>query len=261
MAIIDFHNHLMPGVDDGARTPAESTAALAALAAEGVGTVITTPHVDASVVGRPGALDERLAELARGWSALQEVAASSGVEVLRGAELALDIPHPDFSEPLLRLAGTDFVLVEFAYMSVPPNSAGVLRSIRDTGWTPVLAHPERYGALAQNPELAVEWRRAGASLQINGGSLLGRYGAEAKRAAEVLLSRGLADYICSDFHSRTGPWVARYREWLEDHGGTEQALLLMEVNPQRLLQNAAPIPVPPLIHQRGLWQRVRAIFN
>jgi protein-tyrosine phosphatase len=261
MSITDFHNHLMPGVDDGAHTGEESAAALAALAAEGVTTVITTPHVDASIAAQPAALQRRLAELDAAWATLQDVAADSAVRVLRGAELALDVPDPDFSEPRLRLAGTDFVLVEFAYMTVPPNSAAVLQRIRQGGWIPILAHPERYGALGHNPDLALEWRGAGAFLQVNGASLLGRYGTEPKRAAEQLLARGWVDYICSDYHSRTGPWVARYRQWLLEHGATEQALLLLQVNPQRLVDGELPIPVPPLVHQRRLWQRVRSIFR
>jgi protein-tyrosine phosphatase len=259
--ITDFHNHVMPGVDDGAQTVEESTAALRAFAAEGVSRVIATPHVDASLGTRPEALQRRLDELDAGWARLLEAAADTGVEVLRGAEVALDVPEPDVSEPRLRLAGTDFVLVEFAYMSVPPNSTNVLARIRRSGLIPVLAHPERYGALGSNPDLAQEWRDAGAFLQVNGGSLLGRYGEEAKRSAELLLARGLADYVCSDYHTRTGPWVSRYRQWLNEHDGSEQAALLMHVNPQRLVDNEPPIPVPPLLHQRNLWHRVRSIFR
>jgi protein-tyrosine phosphatase len=259
--ITDFHNHLMPGVDDGAQSPEESRAALAAMAAEGVTTLITTPHVDASLVSRPELLQARLDELDAAWAVLEEVAGEAPVRVLRGAEMALDTPSPDFSDSRLRLAGTPFVLVEFAYMTVPPHAAGVLQRIRDGGWIPVVAHPERYSAMAQGADPALAWRRAGALLQINGASLLGRYGPEAKRTAEQILARGWADYVCSDFHSRTGPWVTRYRQWLVEHGGEEQAELLMSVNPQRLLQGELPLPVPPLLRQRPLWKRVRSIFN
>jgi protein-tyrosine phosphatase len=259
--ITDFHNHVMPGVDDGAQTVGESAAALRAFAAEGVGRVIATPHLDASLGSKPHALQQRLAELDRAWALLQDAATGTGVEVLRGAELALDVPDPDFSDPRVRLAGTNFVLVEFAHMTVPPNSAGVLAHIRASGWIPVVAHPERYGALGNSPDLAQEWRRAGGCLQVNGGSLLGRYGPEAKRSAEMLLARGLVDYVCSDYHTRTGPWVTRYCQWLTEHGGDESASLLTQVNPQRLVQGEMPIPVPPLLHRRNLWRRVRSIFN
>jgi protein-tyrosine phosphatase len=262
MSVTDFHNHLIPGVDDGARTADDSATALAAMVAEGVSAVITTPHVDASLVRRPDALATRLAELDAGWERLQPIADAAGVPVQRGCEMALDTPDPDFADPRLRLAGTDFVLVEFAYMTVPPNAAAVLRKIREGGWIPVLAHPERYGALAGSVDVAAEWRRAGALLQVNGASLIGRYGPEPKRAAEQILAAGWADYICSDYHTRSGPWIARYRQWLREHNGSEQCTLLTEVNPRRLLDGELPIPVPPLLaRQHGLWQRVRSMFR
>jgi protein-tyrosine phosphatase len=146
-------------------------------------------------------------------------------------------------------------------MTVPPHAAAVLRRVREGGWIPVVAHPERYGAMTQGADPAGAWRQAGALLQVNGGSLLGRYGAEAKRTAEQLLARGWADYICSDFHSRSGPGIARYRQWLREHDGAEQCTLLTETNPRRLLSGDLPLPVPPLFTKRRLWQRVRSIFR
>jgi protein-tyrosine phosphatase len=261
MSVTDFHNHLIPGVDDGAQTPAESATALAAMAAEGVTSLIATPHIDASLATQPERLADRLEAIEAGWAVLQELAADAGVAVHRGAEMALDTPDPDFSDARLRLAGTSFVLVEFAYMTVPPQAAAALRRIRDAGWVPIVAHPERYGAMAQGADPAGEWRQAGALLQVNGGSLFGRYGEDAKRTAEQLLSRGWVDYICSDYHTRGGPGVARYRQWLREHDGGEQCTLLTETNPGRLLAGQAPIPVPPLFSRRRLWQRMRSIFR
>jgi protein-tyrosine phosphatase len=261
MSVTDFHSHLIPGVDDGAQTPEESLSALRAMADEGVTALITTPHVDASLIHRPELLAERLEVLDRGWAVLQQLADGSGIALHRGAELALDTPEPDFSDERLRLAGTQFVLVEFAYMTVPPNAAGVLKKVRSAGLVPVIAHPERYGAIGHSVEAAGEWKRAGALLQVNGASLIGRYGPEPKRAAEHILARGWADFICSDYHTRSGPWIARYRQWLREHNGDEQCTLLTEVNPRRLLGGELPIPVPPLLARRPIWQRVRSIFR
>jgi protein-tyrosine phosphatase len=256
MPVVDFHNHLLAGVDDGAHTDDESRAALYAMAAEGVAAVITTPHVDASLALQPERLSARLHELDVAWRKLLATAAATPVTVYRGAELALDVPDPDFADQRLRLAGTRFVLVEFAHMTVPPNASGALRRIRDRGWIPVLAHPERY---AGGSVSAVQsWRDAGALLQLNGPSLVGRYGVEPKRLAEQLLAHGLADYICSDYHSRSGPYIDEYIRWLRQCGGGEQAALLTGINPQRLLQDELPMPVPPLFQSRGLWCRMRS---
>lgn len=261
MPIIDFHNHLMPGVDDGARTAQDTRRALRAFQAAGITRAVATPHVNVSLAHDPAAFAGRMAELDRGWAELQACAAEAGVEVWRGAEVALDVPGPDLSDVRLRLAGTRFVLVEFAYMTVPPNSTRLLAGIRAAGWYPILAHPERYARVRQRPGLAAGWREAGAFLQVNGASLLGRYGSDVRWVAYDLLASGHADYICSDYHARGPIGAAEYRDALETRGGADQAELLLAVNPQRLLQNETPLAVPPLVRPAGLWGRMRRLFH
>ena len=130
MPVIDFHNHLVPGVDDGAATPDETRAAMAAMYAQGVRCIITTPHFSASSVARPDELAGWLAQLEPAWEQARRIAAEfPGLRLERGVEAALDTPEPDFPDPRLRLAGTDFVLVEFPFMQVPPNGKGALFQI------------------------------------------------------------------------------------------------------------------------------------
>jgi len=261
MAIIDFHNHLMPAVDDGARNLDDTRAALRAFRAAGVTGAIATPHFAGSLTLEPNNLAGRMAELDRGWQQLQQCAGQEQFQVWRGAEVALDVPSPDLGDERLRLAGTHFVLIEFAYMAVPLNSAEILAGIRADGWIPVLAHPERYVRMVQQPALPARWRAAGALLQLNGASLLGRYGAEPRIVARRLLAAGHADFVCSDYHARGSPRTADYRALLAEQGGQEQAELLLEVNPARLLRNEAPLPVPPLAQRPAVWQRVRNWFR
>lgn len=255
--MIDFHNHLIPGVDDGAADADEAAAALAEFRAQGVRTVVATPHVNGSLTASPQAIGERLAELDAGWAALQGVAAAEPeMRVLRGAEVMLDAPSVDLSDPRLRLAGTPFALVEFPFMMVPPNAGRALFDLKMRGWTPVLAHPERYGNASAAVDDAAEWRRMGAALQVNAGSLLGRYGDPPRRLAWALLERGLVDYVGSDYHARGRLALAECRAELERRGAGEQAALLMEANPERLLAGKAPLPVPPLAARRSFWGRI-----
>lgn len=255
-AMIDFHNHVIPGVDDGAADAAQSLRALQAFHEQGVRTVVATPHVSGALTRDPAALAARLAELDAGWAQLRETAAGvPGLQVLRGAEVMLDTPAPDLSEPRLRLNGTRFVLVEFPYMTVPPNAMQALFELGIRGWSPVLAHPERYAG-GNGLEAVEEWRRVGALLQVNGASLLGRYGDEAQRSAWALLERGWVDYLSSDYHARGRCPVAESRAHLEERGAGEQARLLMDENPRRMLAGDAPLPVPPVTPRRPLWRRV-----
>lgn len=260
--IIDFHNHLMPGVDDGAQTIDEAVAGLAAFRTDGVGAIVVTPHIDASITVKPAELQARLSELDAAWAQLQECAAGSGVSVQRGVELLLDIPEPNLCDPRLRLAGGKFLLMEFPFMMLPPHSPRAVRAIADSGYTPIIAHPERYHGFLNEIELAAEWKQSGGLLQVNGGSLLGRYGPEARKAAFELLQRGWVDYLCSDYHARGSALVADYRALLERNDAGEQAHTLMETNPERMLEGRMPLPVQPLRPKRpALWQRLAAIFR
>ncbi|HEX6373478.1 MAG TPA: CpsB/CapC family capsule biosynthesis tyrosine phosphatase [Longimicrobium sp.] len=254
--MIDFHNHLIPGVDDGAADAQQAAAALRTFLEQGVDTVVSTPHVNGSLTLDPAQLAERLAEIDAGWAVLEAEAASSGVRVLRGAEIMLDVPAPDLSDPRLRLAGTSAVLVEFPFMNVPPNALQALFELKMSGWMPVLAHPERYGNAARDLSDAAEWRRVGAALQINAGSLVGRYGKPASELAWGLVERGMAAYLSSDYHARGRCPVAECRAELERRGGEHQARLLLEENPRRMLEGKPPLPVPPLLAPRPLWKRI-----
>ena len=123
----DFHSHLIPAVDDGAPDREFSAGALARFRAEGVGTIITTPHFNASLTLDAARLAERLEQLDAGWAVLESVvrddAAQFGTSltVLRGTEVRLDVPEPDLSDPRVRLSGGRFVLVEFPALRLPPS--------------------------------------------------------------------------------------------------------------------------------------------
>src|SRR3954452_20587922 len=246
--MIDFHNHLVPAVDDGAADLPQALAGLGALAAQGAVAVVATPHLSGACTLDPAALERALAPIDRGWEALRRAAAGAfpGVRLERGAEVVLDVPAPALPDPRLRLAGTRFVLVEFPWMSVPPGAPRALAELREAGWHPVLAHPQRYAGAPPSLADADEWRRAGAAVQVNAGSLLGRYGEGPRRAAWGLLERGWADYLCSDFHARGRCATAEAAAALARAGGAPQAQRLTHDNPARLLAGQPPLPVAPL---------------
>lgn len=248
----DFHNHLMPGVDDGARDAGFSAGALDAFRRAGVRQVVVTPHFDGSLTHQPERVAARLAELDAGWAELRRVVDEDAgrhelpMRVERGAEVMLDVPDPTLSDARVRLAGTDFVLVEFPGLQLPAvNAAMAIEFVRRAGWRPVVAHPERYRNLESVAELAV-LQAAGAVFQVNAGSLLGEYGSTAQRRVMEILAAGLASYACSDYHARGEPATSRAARVLAESGFTEQAELLLAVNPDRLLRGEPPLPVAPV---------------
>lgn len=260
--ITDFHNHVIPGVDDGASNAEESRQALAAFVAEGVRRLIATPHLAGSKTLHPEELTRRLDELDEGWARLQPIAAEfPELRVQRAAEVMLDVPEPDLSDPRLRLAGGRFVLVEFPYMRVPLHSPRAVAAIRAQGWVPIVAHPERYQGLDAELRIVDAWRHEGALCQLNGPSLLGRYGKDAQRAAFSLLARGLVDYLSSDFHARGRPLVSDYCALLERLGAEPQLQLLLETNPARMADGEMPLSVEPFRPRFNLWTRIQAMLG
>ncbi|MHB1095782.1 MAG: tyrosine-protein phosphatase [Gemmatimonadaceae bacterium] len=259
----DFHSHLMPGVDDGAADLAESRAAVAAMVRDGVATAITTPHFDGSLTLAPPMAERRLAQLDAAFSALTADAevAASGVHVLRGVELMLDVPDPDVSDPRLRLNGGRFVLVEYPGLQLPLSHADyAVRALRDKGWQPVLAHPERYRNVDDSLEQLLPLRFAGAYFQVNAGSLVGYHGDGPRRRAASLLARGWVEYGSSDYHGRGAPAVSAARAALAATGAAEQAELLFCENPARLVRGESPLRLPPVESPRpparSFWARL-----
>ncbi|MDQ6828435.1 MAG: hypothetical protein M3081_06160, partial [Gemmatimonadota bacterium] len=168
----------------------------------------------------------------------------------------LDMPGVDLTPPHLHLGDSSAALVEFPRMNVPMTASEELLRIRKSGVIPVLAHPERYWGCT--PEKVMEWRNAGAVIQMDAAMLLGR-GNTAKLARE-LLERGLVDCIASDNHGDSRS-LAAARDWLIELAADEQAQLLTHTNPGRLLASEPVIPVPSLnAIEGGMVSRLRELI-
>jgi protein-tyrosine phosphatase len=246
--IVDFHNHVLPGVDDGARDAGESRSALLAMHEAGVRLVIVSPHVAASTLGtaEDAEYSERIA------AALADVRSIASAErpdmvIERGAEVLLDIPEP-LLDRSVTLAGSDFVLVEFSLFGVPPGAGDILFRLRAQGWRPILGHPERYTGLSLR--VLKSWHASGTFLQVNAGSFMGDYGSEPRARAWELLRLGIADYVCGDYHARGKYRLPAALEALSRRKGRRQKDELI-ANGVRLSRGESPEPVPPL--KSGSW--------
>ena len=264
-SVADLHSHLVPGVDDGARSLEEALEAVERMVAAGIGRIVTTPHVNASLTRDSSELGTWLDEVDGPWQELVEQVGQRFpyVELMRGHEVMLDVPDPKFSDARLRLAGTSFVLVEWPRLQIPPRTVRVIERIVDSGYNPILAHPERYAGIKQDLECARAWRSAGAYLQVNHGSFVGRYGSDARQVASELVARGWVDLLSSDFHARAHLEIhlTDAREFFAAHDGLEQFELLTVSNPGRVIRDQLPLPVPPLRVRQGVWHRFTRMFK
>ena len=259
----DIHNHLVPDVDDGARSVEDTIEAVQRMTGSGIRKIVTTPHLDGSLTRDAAALDERLCEVSSAFDEAARAVALDFPEVdfRRGHEVMLDVPDVDFSDPRLRLAGTRFVLVEWPRLQLPPGTTKVLRRVSEQGYRVLVAHPERY--IGMDVELAGRWKEAGALLQVNHGSLEGRYGGEALSLAMSLLRRGWVEYLATDFHARPDHklYMDEARARLNELGAGEAFVMMSLTNPARVMRDEPPIPVPALPAERGLWARMRGFLR
>jgi len=263
--LTDLHSHLVHGVDDGAPTLEDALEGLDRMVDRGVTSVATTPHLDASLSRDPARLRSALDRMDEAFAELLEAASARhpGVLLVRAHEVKLDVPDPDLSEPRLRFPGTDVILVEWPGLQVPPGTVQVLEELRQAGVRPLIAHPERYRLLEAYPGLPEAWREAGAWLQVNHGSVVGRYGKLAERNAARLLARGWVDVMATDFHGRPGLglYIERARGWFGVRGAADAWRLLASVNPARILAGEAPLPVPPVRRPETIMGRLRSAFG
>ena len=250
--MIDLHNHLLPGVDDGSRNVAQSVRVLNTFAAQGVTAVCLTPHLLASQAadGRPAAHE-------RAFTALRE-AAPPVPALHRGAEIMLDRPLPAAVAEArqVTLNCTRFVLVEFTRQVTFQSVAGALAHVVEIGLTPVLAHPERYACCS--PEAVRRWRALGAVMQVDGPTLSSTRGRGER--ARALVTEGLADILAADNHG-DAQTLASPRQFLAEHGGDMQVHLLLEANPAAILADGTLAPVPPLLIRPTLMGRLRHLLR
>jgi len=236
---VDLHCHWIANIDDGCRSPADGIALLRRLHQVGYRTVIATPHM------RPGMFDNDRAALERAFAAMQPALAATA-EPLPEVRLASEHYFDDvvFAR-LVRGEGLPFpgtsraVLVELPTQTFPSFLQARFFDLRRAGLTPILAHPERYQPVWKDIGALEPLLDAGAHLQMDLCSLVGKYGRAAKRAAEELLEEDAYEIACSDAHKPEDvDDVARSIERLRALVGDEERERLLAGGPRALLSGA-----------------------
>ena len=195
--MIDLHSHILPGLDDGS-PDLETSLGMARLAvAEGISTMVATPHVNSTYP-----LDAATIGVAVGSLNAELVRAEIPLAVLPGAEIATpemsDLADEDL-RPLC-LAGGSCVLVESPYAGGATFLDEILFDLDVRGFRPLLAHPERSPTFQRDPDKLARLVERGVLACVNAGSLAGRFGTSAKRSAIKLARLGLVHAVASDAH-------------------------------------------------------------
>ena len=237
--MIDLHAHILPGIDDGA-PDLDTALAMAEMAQEsGVTAIVATPHCN-----MPGRFENYWDySLHRKIKAFQQALQKAGIKlsIISGMEVFGTPENPELLREgkLTTLGGSRYLLIEFPFDGYAQQATEILRAILAMGYRPVVAHPERYRYAQDSPSLLNHWLNIGCLMQLNKGSLLGRFGRAAQTLALSMLNRGFAIAVASDAHSSSvrTTWMKDMWEFLCEEYSELTAQKLLEDNPRRILYN------------------------
>ena len=196
---IDLHSHLIPGIDDGAKTMTDSLDLIRGLRDLGFKKIITSPHIMSG--GYNNTPEIILSGRDDVRSALREN--NIDVEFDAWAEYYLDETiMPKIENKELLTMGDKYVLVELSYLMKSNNSTAYFYAMISRGYKVILAHPERY-PYYHNESFHEYYnlKDQGIYFQLNIASLTGTYGGSARATAEKLIDNNMIDFVATDLHN------------------------------------------------------------
>ena len=237
--MIDIHSHILHGIDDGSRDIAESVDIVRQLVEQGVTDVIATPHyVDGTNFVSSRATNLKL--LAELKQALIEE--DLQINVFLGNEIYIGDNIIDLMEAgkISTLADSEYLLAELPLDDEFPNYMDYLQDLVDYGFKVLLAHPERYTIVQENYEIVRDLCKMGVLLQCNLGSIVGRYGKEAKRVIKRLAKDKMIFAFGSDIHrSSMTPYLTLAQKKLTKYYSERELHWLLVGNPKKIIAGSS----------------------
>lgn len=251
--MIDIHAHILPRVDDGAASLVEAVEMAKIAVDSGIHTVVATPHGNLFEQE-----DGHFFEESR--KNLEKALKQEGIDltVVKGMEVFASYEVVDLLKEgsLQTINDTNYFLMEFDFEEKPWFVEDIISESIEAGFQPIIAHPARYTMVQQDPNIVMQWIDMGAKIQLNRGSLLGRFGPVAEQTAYVLLTHQMVHFVASDCHSATfrTPILEDVKEFIQEVTSDEYADLLLEENPFRMIHGqdvVTPMPLP--VRKRKVW--------
>ena len=199
--MIDFHNHILPNVDDGPKTIKESLDMLRNAHAQGISEVVNTVHFQ-----HPKMYDKNvdIDFLKYKVNQLNQKLKDENINIK--IHLAAEVFYlPNLSEissnPLLTIGNGKYMLVEFTNNIYPNDYEKIFFDLQMKDISPIIAHPERYRFIQNNVDILKDWIKKGFIIQIDAGSLLGYFDKKTKKIVELIVEKSYFHLIGSDAHN------------------------------------------------------------
>ena len=255
--MVDIHSHILPQIDDGSQSLEQSIVMLERSIASGVDAIVATPHLYpgyfiASTEQRDEKITELKAEVRR---------RKLPIEVLPGRECFFNPEIYDYEKDLGKLTIPDrgkYLLIESPMQEIPKYVDQMVFDLQVNGITPIIAHAERYYDVITDPNVLHKYIEAGCLIQINIGSVVGRYGKPIQRTAVILLEHHLGHIVASDMHSPHSMSLGEGLAALSEIVGETEAKRLVDERPRAVIQSGSvgrpdPLTYRPKKHFANLW--------
>lgn len=233
---VDIHSHILFGVDDGAEKLAQSMEMLKIAEKEGITDIIATPHykADRHCVSKKGIFSR--------IETLKTEMKKEGLHIrlYPGNEIHYFSEIVDLldAKEICSLAGSEYVLVEFAPCDPFLYIRDGLYKLADAGYRPILAHAERYEALFQDRNTIRSLTERGIQIQVNAGSITGDFGRRTAKTARYLLKENLVNFVATDAHDlgKRAPRLSNCITYIKKKKGEDMVQRLLSYNPAQILQ-------------------------
>lgn len=234
VGLCDVHCHLLPEIDDGASSIAETAKLLKLEYADGVRTIIVTPHY------RVGMFEPSMDEVYKQYARVKEIAAmvGDGMQVFLGCEFHVNEDMVTVLRQGRRptMAGSRYVLTEFSEKHDYPFIRGKCYELLSNGYKPIVAHAERYPAIRKNIDYLGDLAELGAYIQMNAGSVLGKEGFLIRQFCKKAIKEALIHFIGSDAHNLADrrPLLGKCADYVEDLMGESYTRHILIENPKMI---------------------------
>ena len=238
--MIDIHSHIMPDVDDGARSLEEAVEMAEIAIADGIRQMVSTSHMfnGLSHNPEPSEILERVAKL--------QESIGNKLKILPGNEVHMSPGIVDHvvNNRVSKINQKNYMLVEFPQLTIPVGAAEVLHKLQLHGVCPIIVHPERNVQIQNNPDVVAEFLAHGSLIQVTAMSITGEFGRAAKKCVDTLLRHNCVQFIATDVHraKQRRPILSRGREAAAAIVGEDKAHRLVSENPLAVI-NGQPVPV------------------
>lgn len=234
MKLYDIHNHLIPNVDDGARSIEETMKMIHQYMDSGYYGAIVSSHYD------KGRYIVEAEKVLRGVELIREELKNRNIdfEIYPGNEIQIDLDSiKDITNgKVLRLNNSRYVLCELPMMTRPNYAGNIFYEMQLNGWIPIIAHPERYNYVQNDPDWLLQFIKTGCLVQINLSSI---NKPDAKEVTKELLERNMVHIVGTDSHQSEwrSPKVKVELEQLKEMIGEEKFETYLSINPRKVIDN------------------------